>query len=636
LTLNFIKRIKFPHHCQQRLAVWFMPPKTSPIHKYLEEDTIEKKRYCKLCPDRKKGWKISSGTNSVRNHLRKRHAKEFEALEKAEKKLQARDTSKKRKHSQPTMQEALMKPTTDEGRLRRATTELFAVHSLPHNLLSADEFKEFIKVVRETTSPVPGRERLRSDIITQGKATVERVYQVLSRCVLPCTIVLDGWTNVRHNKVSNILLCDGNSTYFCFSHENSEEKNDVKHLKETLVPLLEIFLEKKVEFIALTVDNEATMTALAKALKLKFPWLLHIPCAAHTIQLCLEKIAKLPTLKPTFDEVFEVVDAFAKDKDARLKLRKLQLKGKCGPKCKEQPKRIIKPAATRWSSRITSADRLLELKEGVDNLFPRERAFWEKLERHLVFLRPFKTATDTAQRDASNLYAVWKEFNLLKEHVQNHGAIDAELKELCQQAATVVDTEWKTHVNVHAAAATALFSFNTLDAALGEPTDDKLHAWIADWGTQYIAQFKQRLTNDEQEAMKKKLLYLANSFATLTGPFEDALDVKAQIDQMCADAGAKPDLKLTWRKMCTTQKNNIELSWVAIALISLCASEAAAERSFSAQQDVHSKDRNRLSKEAIEAEMRIKWNIRKLKRKDLPEDEEEELSDAETPGVVEL
>jgi len=222
----------------------------------------------------------------------------------------------------------------------------------------------------------------------------------------------------------------------------------------------------------------------------------------------------------------------------------------------------------------------------------------------------------------------------LKEHVQHHGEIDPELKGVCQDAAIVVDREWKTHVNVQAAAATALFSFNTLDAALGEPTDDKLASWIADWGTMYIAQFKQKLTQDEMDAMKKKLLFQANAFATLTGPFENALDVKAQCDKVRADAGAKPDLKFTWRKLCTKTNDNVELGWVAVALISLCASEAAAERSFSAQQDVHTKDRNRLSKEAIEAEMRIKWNTRKLKRMELPEDEEEELSDTETPGVV--
>ena len=50
------------------------------------------------------------------------------------------------------------------------------------------------------------------------------------------------------------------------------------------------------------------------------------------------------------------------------------------------------------------------------------------------------------------------------------------------------------------------------------------------------------------------------------------------------------------------------ISHAAIALLSVAGSEAAVERSFSAQGLVHSSRRSQLADEAVEAEMFIKFN----------------------------
>ena len=51
-----------------------------------------------------------------------------------------------------------------------------------------------------------------------------------------------------------------------------------------------------------------------------------------------------------------------------------------------------------------------------------------------------------------------------------------------------------------------------------------------------------------------------------------------------------------------------ELSHVAVALVGVCASEAAVERSFSLQDRIHSKTRNRSGDDLVEAQMFIKLN----------------------------
>jgi hypothetical protein len=54
--------------------------------------------------------------------------------------------------------------------------------------------------------------------------------------------------------------------------------------------------------------------------------------------------------------------------------------------------------------------------------------------------------------------------------------------------------------------------------------------------------------------------------------------------------------------------DGLELPAVALALLSIAASEAAVERSFSAQDAVHTKKRNRLGRDTVQAEMFVRFN----------------------------
>ena len=69
-----------------------------------------------------------------------------------------------------------------------------------------------------------------------------------------------------------------------------------------------------------------------------------------------------------------------------------------------------------------------------------------------------------------------------------------------------------------------------------------------------------------------------------------------------------------------------ELGNVAICLLSLGISEASCERSFSIQQLTHSKVRNRLNEDIVQAEMRIRYNTLEmnsmLETEELSDDEE--------------
>jgi hypothetical protein len=100
-------------------------------------------------------------------------------------------------------------------------------------------------------------------------------------------------------------------------------------------------------------------------------------------------------------------------------LRACQLNGKGGDALRKAPKKLIKPCTTRWSSRVSSSERLIELEPCVELVDPQGANFWSNLKEMVQLLLPFRVATDVVQRDNANLYTVAKEFRSLVSHYRS-------------------------------------------------------------------------------------------------------------------------------------------------------------------------------------------------------------------------
>jgi hypothetical protein len=100
--------------------------------------------------------------------------------------------------------------------------------------------------------------------------------------------------------------------------------------------------------------------------------------------------------------------------------------------------------------------------------------------------------------------------------------------------------------------------------------------------------------------------------------------LKIQLAQFNGKRDIFANLSVDIAQMSTSSPINVwdlyscELSVIAKALISVAASEAAVERSFSSQGATHTKRRNRLNNSAVQAEMMIKFNTLALQSKPSP------------------
>ena len=279
--------------------------------------------------------------------------------------------------------------------------------------------------------------------------------------------------------------------------------------------------------------------------------------------------------------------------------------------------------------------------------------FWTKLGDLCSLLKPFQVATDIVQSDSSSLFDIYSQFHRLLKHIKSLKPTDAFFS-ISKEAKNVILTEWNNHVNEDAVICCAAFSFDSTHLQLFD-SQKRLAAaeWFLDFGVNFLTFYE--LTEEKDEMNLRATLRKQHAeFEGREGPFLNMDDIKKDLIRAHARQNAsaisahKPGtgtLPLSVSEpqtssspisesappaaeqhMCFWQPSLVwfryqtsvpELTACVLALLSITATEAAVERSFSAQGTVHSKKRNRLLNSSVEREMFIKSNLRLL---------------AETPG----
>lgn len=479
-----------------------------------------------------------------------------------------------------------------KGGATSALTRLLAVCSLPHNVVEYPEFSEFLTAVGWTERQ-PSRRVLAAERLQQAAQLRDSVGTKLAHSVV--TIACDGWTNVQHNKVTNVVLIVNGVAYYWCSIVNAEERNTAEWMASALLPIFHTLIrEWDARIAGFVVDNEAVNGSCFKLLRAELPFLLHIPCAAHTIQLIVHSTLQHHSFAGTVQQLHALIAFFAA-KDNRNELRRVQ-RGLAVPLLN-----VVKPCETRWNSMLDAAKRMKKLQRAASACFTRvqlpiiDADFWEQLQTLISFLQPFADATDSVQSDAATLYTVYERFIAMQQHVLTLGH---------HWAAATIIARWHKNINAAAVSAAALMSFAVLPAALSQA---KAQQFLLDWGTQYLFAYNLfpdgLIRRDIRDVLTEQLAEFNGRLGSFAGL--DALKASLQ-RRAAADGQWQP--KLLWLLF-----PHSELARVAVALLSISASEAAVERTFSAQAAVHSKLRNRMHDSSVQAEMFIKFNSRMLR-----------------------
>jgi hypothetical protein len=503
------------------------------------------------------------------------------------------DSTAKRAAVQPTLQAAFMNGSNIA--LLDATALFFATSPLGHMTADTDTFAAFCNAIRSSTCALPHRKAVKGAISRLAARMKETILQRLRGSSSPVTVAIDGWTNVRQTKVTNVVLLCAGVAYYWRSIPNTYDANTAEWLEQQLTPVLRELHQAGIRFSALVADNEAVNDALWARLLEPFPFLIRVPCAAHTVQLVVLQIMEIRRFERVLGGVRHLIRQFEKSKADRLRLRQLQSGGK--------EYSLVKPCDTRWNSQLYCCERLLKLRVFVNIIFAQADTWWAELELLCAFLRPFQQATDVLQRDAATLFDVWLQKRALQQHI-------ATMKprvgvSVVTQALAAVQRRWSRHVNQEATHAVALLSLIADTSCITPGQLSAAKQFILSFGFHYLRFF--RLVDEAMldADLQASLLHQLGSFS---GRREEYVTLEEQIS--CA------------RRASTTYCSALdiwdmyggELPVVAKALLSITASEAAVERTFSAQDAVHTKRRNRLLDENVQNEMCVAFNHRALNR----------------------
>jgi hypothetical protein len=209
-----------------------------------------------------------------------------------------------------------------------------------------------------------------------------------------------------HEKVTNIVIAKEGRAFYWRSFNNKFHPNTATNLYPIVKEEILQLVSHGVSIVAAVADNEPLNYAIIQLLRNDFPFLAFAPCSAHTMNLCVSKILKLPDVAQILNCCKDILILYNKKKEIKEKLYSLQLTN--NPSA--TPLVLLEYSATRWSSQLISITRILELQSYVDLIMKQSPDFWVKLKSLQEFLGPFRVATDNLQKDSSTLLVAYEEF----------------------------------------------------------------------------------------------------------------------------------------------------------------------------------------------------------------------------------
>eukprot|EP00252_Welwitschia_mirabilis_P018883 TRINITY_DN4236_c0_g2_i20.p1 TRINITY_DN4236_c0_g2~~TRINITY_DN4236_c0_g2_i20.p1 ORF type:complete len:272 (+),score=42.48 TRINITY_DN4236_c0_g2_i20:1162-1977(+) len=224
---------------------------------------------------------------------------------------------------------------------------------IPFNVARSPHFKAMIEAVSAVKGKYepPSYDKLRGKFldekIEQVKILIEQKKKAWSR--VGCTIMTDGWKDARRREFVNFLVSSGQHTVFLRSVDVTHRVRNASFMTSIIKEVIEEVGPSNV--IQIITDNASACVKSGRELELDYPHIFWTPCAAHSLDLLLEDLGKLPWIR----EVVDNCERITKFIYGHGILRSLFLRHSKG-------KEISRPGATRFATHFLSLRSLLDAR----------------------------------------------------------------------------------------------------------------------------------------------------------------------------------------------------------------------------------------------------------------------------------
>lgn len=263
-----------------------------------------------------------------------------------------------------SFQKAQMKIAT------RELTQLFIQCGLSFNITRAPRWKKAMRAISRIGCAWegPSYEALRTTELRREKNAVERAIEPLKTSWIKygCTLLCDGWTDIRKRNVYNVLVSSCKGTMFLHAIDASKPGTVVtgefimSHLRTAIN---EIGAENIVQVIT---DNGSNCVSMGRMLEEEFPSIVWSPCASHSLDLMLEDIGKLSWVNGIFCTASSMVNFVTKRPKVLSMYRA------------NSDLELLKPSQTRFAYMFIVLERLVRVRHGLlRTVVCREWQAWE-------------------------------------------------------------------------------------------------------------------------------------------------------------------------------------------------------------------------------------------------------------------
>jgi hypothetical protein len=538
--------------------------------------------------------------------------------------------------------------------LANSFAEMSASLALPHSLSEHPKFRQFLRDFcsdpRHFDAKFINRRQVHDAVIDNGNALFNNALQELKNKF--CSLVIDGWTNHEYGpKVTNIIVVSRGRSYLLWSDVNYGHDKSDSYLVPLITDKIELLISHSIPVTSVCTDNASNMINLGTSLYQNSHFgrvVLHICCNAHTFQLMVNEIFNIKKISEYFHKVLAIQDLFTKEggKKMRVKLDNIQ---RINQSPSFKPLKLIKYNQTRWWSKCECIRRIVRLRPFLRSLFllqddtdpnpitPHESevladanndSFWPKIDMILQIADTFQLATDMVQSESATLLDVsnalkgikmraseWNLANVFGVNERSIGKFNADVLEvvLRRENQYIRSTD---HYAVRAVELLCDVPYRDWIAGEYKETIKWLTQWGADVIKLYPSQFSAKSNGMDRDNVINMLEEQLTDFLGGDGEFQDKIQDKNKLlypisvnsFEYNKDKSEDDEIKMVNWVRYWQKNNHVDLGNIACILLTAGVTETACEVSFSLQQTTHSKIRNRMTPDVVEAEMRYRYN----------------------------
>ncbi|XP_066385011.1 uncharacterized protein [Miscanthus floridulus] len=492
------------------------------------------------------------------------------------------------------------------GRACEYIYQFFYEASIPHNTITLPSFDLMLEAIgdfgKNLRGPTPYE--MSGKFLQKRKRKVQELLKSHQESweLNGCSVMIDAWTDKRGRGVMNLVVHSAYGVCFLDSVDCLAVKKDGRYIFELVDKCIEeIGVQNVVQVVT---DNAIPNEAVASLLKAKYPSIFWNGCAAHTIDLMLKDIGKMPKVAATISKA-KCLTVFLYAHTRVLDLMRKYLS-----------RDLVRCGVTRFATTYLNLKSLLENKKQLQRLFREDelnelgylksvkgkkankvvksKTFWKDVETVVNYFEPLATVLRRMDSDVPAMGFLYGYLLEAKNEISKRFNND---RKKFEEVFHFIDKRW--------------------DSKLKTP----LHK--AGYYLNPFYYYQNKVAIEENESFRDGVIMCITKLV----PNEDTQDKIIEELQKFQDAKgsfgkdiAKRQCKNInfdpakwWLNYGSSAPN---LKKLATRILSLTCSSSACERCWSSFEQVHTKRRNRLLHDRMRDLVFVKFNSKLRQKKD--------------------